>query len=375
MYDLIIKNGLDVNLNPLEIGIKDGLIVAIGPQVEGASKEVLKLDTGSIISAGWIDAHVHCYEKMTLYYDNPDAIGVASGVTSVIDAGSTGESNIRDFYESTRSAKTNVFALLNISTEGIVKQDELADLRKVDHVKNLARIKELPDFIVGIKARMSKTVVGENNTIPLVMAKELQKDCDHLPLMVHVGSAPPKLEDVLELLDKGDVVTHCYNGKDNGILDADGTIKPFCWSAYRKGIYFDVGHGTDSFNMEVAKHAFDEGFICKTVSTDVYHRNRVNGPVYDMATTLSKMLSLGMDLPSLIEKVTVNAATIFKLKNKGVLQAGYDADITVFTIQDENQEVVDSNSNYYLLNKMVKPQYAIVSGQVHAVKENTNGLL
>lgn len=370
MVDLIIKNGRDVLGNPLEISIKDGKIHELAKRIDTQSQNVLNLEDGDIISAGWIDAHVHCYEKMTLYYDNPDAIGTACGVTTVIDAGSTGESNIQDFYETTRDAKTNVYALLNISTQGIVKQNELADLSKVNNVKNLERIQALPDFIVGIKARMSKSVVGKNNTIPLVMAKELQKECAHLPLMVHVGSAPPKLEDVLELLDKGDVVTHCYNGKDNGILDHDGSIKPFCWDAYRKGIYFDVGHGTDSFNRDVAKHAFDEGFICKTVSTDIYHRNRISGPVYNMATTLSKMLSLGFTLSDLIDKVTVNPAKIFKLKHKGSLSVGYDADITVFKTMDESQDVVDSNNKHFTINQIIKPRYAIVKGNIYNVKEH-----
>ncbi len=370
MVDLIIKNGRDVLGNPLEISIKDGKIVKLAERIEDESKDVLNLTQGDIISAGWIDAHVHCYEKMTLYYDSPDEIGVSCGVTSVIDAGSTGESNIQDFYEITRDAKTNVYALLNISTQGIVKQDELADLRKVDNVKNLERIQALADFIVGIKARMSRTVVGKNNTIPLVMAKELQKQCDHLPLMVHVGSAPPKLEDVLEILDKGDVVTHCYNGKDNGILDHDGSIKPFCWDAYRKGIYFDVGHGTDSFSQDVAKHAFDEGFICKTVSTDIYSRNRINGPVYNMATTLSKMISLGFTLSDLIDKVTLNPAKIFKLKDKGSLTVGYDADITIFKMTQEVQDVVDSNNKHFTINDIIKPRYAIVQGNIYAIKEH-----
>lgn len=375
MYDLIIKNGHDHNMKPIEIAIQDGVIVKIADLITEPSKEVLVLENGSYVSAGWIDAHVHCYEKMTLYYDTPDAIGVEAGVTSVIDAGSTGEANIQDFYNITREAKTNVYALLNISTEGIVQQDELADLKKVNHDKNLQRIKALPDFIVGIKARMSKTVVGNNNTIPLVMAKALQKDCDHLPLMVHVGSAPPKLEDVLDLLDKGDVITHCYNGKDNGILAPDGSIKPFCWEAYRRGIYFDVGHGTDSFNMDVAKRAFAEGFICKTVSTDVYHRNRVNGPVYNMATTLSKMLSLGMSLKELIDQVTINPATIFKLNNKGVLKVSYDADLTIFKIENKQQDVVDSNHNTYSISKVITPHYAVVGGQFYQVKEHDHGLL
>ena len=369
MYDLIIRGGMDLNLDPIEIGIKDNLISKISTKIEGKTKDTLVLDGGSLISSGWIDSHVHCYETMSIYYDTPDDVGVNSGVTTVIDAGSSGQGNIRDFYNITRNAKTNVFALMNISVDGIVKQDELADLNNIDNDENLKRIHELSDFIVGIKARMSKSVVGLNNTIPLKMAKTLQKDSDNIPLMVHIGSAPPKLSDILELLDEGDIVTHCYNGKDNGLLDQEGAIQPFVWDAYKKGIHFDIGHGSDSFNFKVASKAFKEGLLCKTVSTDIYHSNRINGPVYNMATTLSKMMGLGFNLKDLIDMVTVNPALSFKLKNKGQLKEGFDADITVFRLIEKPLEVIDSNANTLILKQYIKPSHAITKGKIHEVKE------
>ena len=198
MLDLKIINGKSVTNEPLEIGIKNSKIVEVGQEVLSTAKEILDVK-GQFISAGWIDSHVHCYEKMNLYYDYPDEIGVKTGVTSVIDAGSSGEHNITEFYELAKKAKTNIFALMNISKFGIVEQDELADLEKINEANNIARINELSDFIIGIKARMSKTVVGENNIIPLEMAKKLQSKFERLPLMVHIGSAPPKLDEILEI--------------------------------------------------------------------------------------------------------------------------------------------------------------------------------
>lgn len=156
--------------------------------------------------------------------------------------------------------KTNVYALVNISKWGIVEQDELADLSKVQATLVRDRLAELPKFIVGIKARMSKTVVGENGITPLELAKDIQRENQNLPLMIHIGSAPPELREVLELLDAGDVLTHCFNGKPNGILDKEtDQIKDFAKAAYEKGIVFDIGHGTDSFNFHVAEIALKEG--------------------------------------------------------------------------------------------------------------------
>ena len=368
MLDIKIVNGTSVHNTPIEIGIKDQKIVEVAASIEKAATEIIDAK-GQYVSYGWIDAHVHCYEKMSLYYDYPDEIGIKKGVTTIIDAGSSGESNIKEFYELAKNAKTNVRALMNISKFGIVEQDELADLSKINEEINVERINELPDFIVGIKARMSKTVVGGNGIRPLEMAKELQTRFEHLPLMVHIGSAPPELSEILSHLEAGDVVTHCYNGKPNGIIDTNGEIKPFVWEAYKKGIVFDIGHGTDSFNFNVAKEAVSKGLLCQTISTDLYHRNRENGPVYDLATTLEKLLSVGFSLEEVIEKVTINPAKIFHFETKGELKPGMDADITIFTLNEEAKEVVDSNDNHVTVNHTIHPTMCLVAGNSYKIGE------
>ncbi|EOT30497.1 hypothetical protein OMQ_00201 [Enterococcus saccharolyticus subsp. saccharolyticus ATCC 43076] len=138
--------------------------------------------------------------------------------------------------------------MLNISKWGIVEQDELADLSKIQEELVTQALQQFPEFIVGIKAHMSKTVIGTNGITPLELAKKIQQK-NAVPLMVHVGSAPPELADILEVMEAGDVLTHCFNSKVNGILAANETIKPFVFDTYCKGIIFDIGHGTDSFNL------------------------------------------------------------------------------------------------------------------------------
>ena len=151
----------------MDIGINDGKIQKIATSIPEKGKTEQTLQAGHYLSAGWIDDHVHCFEEMTLYYDYPDQIGVSKGVTTVIDAGTTGAENIHQFYERAKKAKTNVYALLNISKWGIVEQDELADLSKIQANLVKEKLTEFPEFIVGIKARMSKTVVGNNGLTPL----------------------------------------------------------------------------------------------------------------------------------------------------------------------------------------------------------------
>lgn len=368
MLDLIIKEARLLDETPIEIGIKAGKIQELAPKITIPSARTYSA-CGHMVSAGWIDSHVHCYEKMTLYYDVPDEIGIKKGVTTIIDAGTAGEKNIGAFHELAKKAKTNVFALMNISESGIVHQDELADLNKINEDKNLVRLAEYPAFILGLKARMSKTVIGVHDVAPLKMAKRLQKKAGNIPLMVHIGSAPPKLEAILALLEKGDIVTHCYNGKPNGILDAEEEIKPFVWQAYEKGVLFDIGHGTDSFNFEVGEKAIRSGLICSSISTDIYHHNRESGPVYDLATTLDKALSIGISLPEAIKMVTENPAQHFHLKNKGHLAIGMDADLTIFEQVEKEKILTDSNGNERRITHQIVPRAAIVAGTIYPIKE------
>lgn len=366
MLDLLIKQGRTIAGLPIELGIKNRKIVLVGPRVDEEALKVIDLKNESYISAGWIDDHVHCYEEMELYYDYPDEIGVKTGVTTVIDAGTTGAENIGDFYRLASKARTNVFALINISKWGIVEQDELADLTKLKADLIETAIAELPDFIVGLKARMSKTVVGDNGIRPLQFAKEIQRKMRPLPLMVHIGSAPPELSRILDLMGEGDILTHCFNGKANGIIDQmTGEIKATVWDGYRKGICFDIGHGTDSFNFLVAEKALKKGLKATSISTDIYIRNRKSGPVFDLATTMEKLHVVGYSWPEIIERVTSAPAEQFSLKSKGRLAVGFDADITVFDLNTGEKKLVDANGNQRVTRQLVVPQMAIVGGRVY----------
>jgi dihydroorotase len=365
MEETVLKGGRLISGAPFEVAFTNGKITEIDSVIEATGKTVIDI-TGKYLSAGWIDDHVHCYEEMTLYYDYPDEIGVEQGVTTVIDAGTTGAENIRKFYELARQAKTNVYALLNISKWGIVEQDELADLSKIQEESIHQALQDLPNFIIGIKARMSKTVIGDNGITPLELAKNIQGKNQNLPLMVHIGSAPPTLDEILARLTKGDILTHCFNGKPNGILAQEtDRIKDFVWEAYRKGIIFDIGHGTDSFNFHVAQIAFQEGLKAETISTDIYIRNRVNGPVYNLATTMEKLHVIGYSWEEIIEKVTAAPAKAFCLKQKGQLAIGLDADVTVFEFLDEDKILMDSNGQRRTTPVQIKPVKTVIGGNIY----------
>jgi len=368
---LYIKNGRSINGGPIELLLKDGKIAEIAPKLINADAEPeIDLAGESYVSAGWIDDHVHCYEKLSLYYDTPDEVGYPTGVTTVIDAGSTGADNIGDFYNITRDKKTNVYAMINISKTGILAQDELGDMSRLQFEPFQKAIADYPDFIVGMKARISKSVVVENGIKPLIEAKKFQKQLDRqLPLMVHVGTNPPELSEILAIMDQGDILTHCFNGKENGILNSDDKVKEFVFEAIDKGIIFDVGHGTDSFNFHTAAIAFKNNIYPQSLSTDIYHKNRENGPVYNMATCIEKLLYLGLSIKQILPMITSVPAGNYGLNTKGRLVPGLDADLTIFDLEDGVTELTDSDGYTKAATKLVRPQYSIIGGKVYSIGE------
>lgn len=362
MFDLIIRRARLTDESLVDIAIREGKIAAIG-EVKGEARQQRDLAGRYYLSAGWIDSHVHCYAKSPIYHDEADAIGVTTGVTTVVDAGSTGANDIDDFYQLTRSARTQVYALLNIARTGIITQNELADMSQIDKIGVRDAVQRLPGFILGIKARISSSVVGKNGIKPLQRAKEIQQENGGLPLMVHIGNNPPDLDDIADLLTSGDIITHCYNGKPNRILTPAGQLRASVQRAIQRGVRLDVGHGSASFSFEVARVAIAQGILPDSISSDIYCRNRIHGPVHNLAHVMSKFFSVGMTLPQVIDCVTHKAAAGLRLNTKGRLEPGFDADLTIFTVKQETRPFVDSEGENVQGEKHLVPLAAVVAGQ------------
>ena len=369
MFDLILRRARLTDDSLVDIALQAGKIAAVSESVAGEARRERDLAGRCYVSAGWIDSHVHCYPKSPIYHDDADKIGVATGVTTVIDAGSTGADHIDDFYAITRAASTQVYALINIARTGIVTQNELADMAQIDGDAVQGAVKRLPDFIVGLKARMSSSVVGANGIAPLERAKAIQKSVGGLPLMVHIGNNPPDLAEIADRLTAGDIITHCFNGKPNRVLTPQGQLKASVQSALARGVKMDVGHGSASFSFEVARVAIAQGMLPDTISSDIYCRNRLNGPVHSLAHVMSKFFSVGMTLPQVIDCVTWKAAEALRLTHKGRLEAGFDADLTLFTLTDEPRPFVDSEGEQLTGEKHFTPLAAVVAGERFLTEE------
>lgn len=364
---LLLKNGQDISGNRIEILIDGESIVSIDESIETPTHcEVVDLNQ-KYVSSGWIDMHTHCYGRLKLYYDDPDLIGYRTGVTTVVDAGTTGADDIGTFYQDIQEKKTRVLAFINVAHQGIKTQDELSDLANIKESMIQESIDRYNDFIIGIKVRMSASVVGNNGIVPLDMAKDITQRIK-LPLMVHIGSNPPLLIDILGRLEAGDIVTHIFNGKANGIFDKHGNIIPEVLDAHRRGVVFDLGHGRDSFSFKVAQSAFNQCLLCDTISTDIYHDNRVDGPVRNMSTTMNKLLKIGYSPRAILDMVTQKPAEVLGLNRFGTLKVGNVSDITIFDLEELDDVLVDSMGHTETLNYGFKPKAVVVKGAYYDIE-------
>ncbi len=370
MFDLILRQARLVDDTLADIAIKDGKIAALG-SVTGEARATRDLNGEYYVSPGWIDLHIHCYPKSPIYHDEPDAVGVSTGVTTVVDAGSTGANDIDDFYALTRGVATEVLALLNVSKVGLIAQNELADMANIDAAAAREAIARHPDFIVGLKARMSSSVVGDNGIAPLERAKAIQQENGHLPLMVHIGNGPPPLDEIAARLSQGDIITHCFNGKPNRILTPQGQLRASISDALGRGVRLDVGHGSASFSFEVARQAIALGILPHTISSDIYCRNRINGPVRSLAHVMSKFLAIGLSLPQVIDCVTLHAAQALRLAHKGRLTPGADADLTIFDLRRQPALFTDADEQTLHGDYLLVPLAAVRAGAWHMTEQGS----
>jgi dihydroorotase len=183
--------------------------------------------------------------------------------------------------------------------------------------------------------------------------------------MVHIGGTYSPLPAILAVLKKGDVITHSFRGDPGGILDGRGRVLPEVRKAVASGVHLDIGHGAGSFAFRTAEQAFQQELLPGTISSDV-HQFNVNGPVFDLATTLSKFLHLGMTLEQVIERATANPANTFAFpKGLGTLQEGAEADIAVFALEEGRFEFRDSVGDQRTGNRRLSPVATVKGGKIY----------
>ena len=375
-YDLLVKGGRVVDPAQAlsaerDLAISGHKVARIAPSIaENEARHVLDA-RDKIVTPGLIDIHVHVYDGVAPLGIPADPNCIAKGVTTVVDAGSAGAFTFPGLRQYVINVvDTRVYALLNISIVGqsTLSLDnpygELLELRYANPKFAIRTIERNRDVILGIKVRLSRSITGENDLEALRLAKEAAQAVQ-LPVMAHIGSSYSPLKQILPMLGEGDVITHTFHGRDGGILDARGRVLPEVRAAVERGVHLDVGHGAGSFAFSVAEKALKQEVLPGTISSDV-HQFNVNGPVFDLATTLSKFLNLGLSLEQVIERATKNAANTFGFpQGLGTVRPGSEADVAIFSLAEGNFEFVDALGEKRVGHKKLIPVATVKSGKIY----------
>jgi dihydroorotase len=267
----------------------------------------------------------------------------------------------------TANAKTRVLNYINLSTLGGVigpGYSILADPRLIDEAKIEQAVEANRDIIVGIKIMATGGALGAQGLKPLERARKLGDELK-IALLVHIGESwtkgtePVAVGDVLKYLRAGDIVTHMFTVHPGGLLDANGKLWPQVRDAKESGVLMDVGHGLHNLNFDVARKVLDQGLHPDGVSTDGHRGNRA-GPVYDLPTTMAKLMALGFSLNQVVEMATANAAKLLgRTDELGTLRTGQPADISVLKLEDREWKAVDSQKGVIPAHQAIFPVYAI----------------
>jgi dihydroorotase len=337
-YDLLIADGELIDpggghVGRLDVAVRDGRVAAVAPRIEPSMASEVIDAAGRIVTPGLVDLHTHIYWGVTYWGIEPDPVAARSGVTAWLDAGSAGAYSLPGFRRYVAEpSRARIFCLLNLSGIGLIAPTwEFANLDYCDIDLAARMVEQNRDLVLGIKARIDSNTTRGVGLRPLELARALADRVD-LPLMVHIGNGPPAFHDIAGLLRPGDILTHCFTGGNHRIIHADGMLDPLAQALQEQGVLLDIGHGTGSFSFDVAEAAMAQGILPDVISSDI-HQLSVQGPMFDLPTTLSKFLNLGMPLADVIERATVRPARAMRRDDLGTLRVGALADLAIFRVE------------------------------------------
>jgi dihydroorotase len=348
-FDLVIKGGRVIDASQhidkkIDIAIQGAKIAAVREDIPASSAAATIDAKGMLVVPGLIDSHVHARDKEL---QPPEFL--STGVTTMVDAGSRGADNVDQLIEIASHAPNRMRILLNIARLGNNnpngRGEFLDGIEAADVEKAKAALAKNRQWIIGIKARLSRGIAGDLDKEVLRRAVEVATPAN-VPIMIHMGDTASPLPDLLKMLKRGDIVAHMYAPTPHGILDDKGHLLPEVRAARNRGIRFDFSNGlNEHWNWDVAEKAYKQGFPPDTISTDLTFQGRVE-QVFDLPNVMSKFLTLGMPLTQVITCVTKNASQSFpEFKDLGTLRPGTAADVTVLELTQGNFDFVDNYKN------------------------------
>ena len=362
-HDLIIKGGrvIDPSMGLDAVGdvaIAGGKIAAVGANITADATETIDA-RGKIVTPGLIDIHTHAGRSK----EGPPMC-LQDGVTGWVDAGTGGADNIDAVAAIARGAPQIGRCLVNIARTGVVTPTgELHDINMANVAMAQAAIARHRDVVVGVKARLSDNVTGDNDLEALRRAQQAAAPFN-LPVMIHVGQNYSPLRSILALLKRGDIITHIYAPGKNGILDDKGVLVPEVMAAHRRGIIFDFGNGvSDHFDWDTVEKATKQGLWPDTFSTDWNTSSKTSG-VVDLPNVMSKFFMYGMPLKEIIAAATVNAARCFPaFDDRGTLNVGAPGDVAIMELREGSFEFLDNYNGKRTGRQRLLPSETVLNGK------------
>jgi dihydroorotase len=353
-YELVIANG-DV-LDPVQktrgkrdIGIRFGQIAAVAPSIP-ADRAVQRIDVaGKLVTPGLIDLHTHLCPHLGLGLPAAELVPITA-TTTAVSAGDAGAHTFGNFRHGVvPQSRTRLFGFIHISTIGLAGGLAPGEMLNIDYanVDVCAKaVAENADLVLGVKVRITDSVVGQNGLEPLRRAiRAAEMAGKQFRVMCHIGAAPGNLADLLDLLRPGDILTHAFSGAGNNTVQ-NGRVLPAALAAKQRGVIVDVGHGGGSYDFTVCEPAMQQGFGPDTISSDI-HAVSINTPGYPtLPWVMSKFLALGMPLEEVVARATSEPGRVIgKVPGLGTLGIGAPADLAVFDLIDGPVEFVDTRNN------------------------------
>jgi dihydroorotase len=370
MHDLVLKSGRVIDPSQgldkvADIAFADGKVVAIGDDLMGKDTRDVE---GKIVSPGLIDLHTHVYWGGTSLGVEAELLARTGGVTTFVDAGSAGPGNFHGFRRHViEPSPVRILPFLNVSFAGIfafsnaVMVGESGDLRLLDAREAVRVARQHKDLVLGIKVRVGRSASGDSGIMPLDIALDVAEETG-LPLMAHLDAPPPSRHEVVSRLRPGDILTHCFRPFPNAPVRPDGRVRDEILAARARGVIFDIGHGGGSFGFGTTRGMLAAGFLPDVISSDV-HAISIEGPAFDLLTTMSKFLCLGVDLPTVIKLGTINAAAAIRRPDLGTLGIGSPGEATVIELKDGKFDYADSIGERMMGEKRLLSAGVVLAGR------------
>jgi dihydroorotase len=370
VFDVLIAGGTVVDpasglRERRDVGVVAGRVTAIQPDlpVNGATR-VLDA-TGCLVTPGLIDFHVHSYWGVNPYGFDVDPMCLASGVTTAVDAGSSGPVNFLGFKRLVHErSRARMLAFVCVAQHGVLNgPGELEDLRFADPEGAADTVKEHPDVAVGIKVRLHEKVADHG---PEALRLAIQAgDASGSPVMVHIGNTQMPIEDIADMLRPGDVITHCFTPLTPSITDDAGRVRPAILRAHQRGVLFDVGHANRHLDFGIVRSCMREGLAPDTISTDLHGRGG-RATIVDLPTTMTKFMALGMSLDEVVAACTLKPARAMGWQHRlGALAVGREADVAVLETVPGEARLRDSIGGEVVVQERLRARWTVRAGTVY----------